>query len=126
VAAMLAVGWVLFAQLNMWNELGELRLAQQEIARGQLKAAQRRLTHLASGPGVLGGAADYWLGICEGMGGHPEAALQAFGRVPEGFAFDPLGAFREAKANLSRESSAPPSDVPNRPWLPVVPQGAHA
>ena len=66
------------------------------------KAAHRRLTALAARPGALGGAADYWLGVCEALGGRPDAALRAFARVPEGYAFDPLGAYLEAKANLSQ------------------------
>ena len=53
-------------------------------------------------PGALGGVASYWLGVCEALGGRPDAALCAFARVPEGYAFDPLGAYLEAKANMSR------------------------
>jgi enediyne biosynthesis protein E4 len=77
-------------------------LAQQEIARGQFGAAHRRLAALAARPGSLGGAADYWLGVCEAIGGHPDAALQAFARLPEGYVFDTVGAYHEAKSNLSR------------------------
>ena len=99
---LLALGWVVFARLDAWNDRGELRLAQQEIARGRLAAAHRRLTALAARPGALGGAADYWLGICEALGGRPDAALAAFARLPEGYAFDPVGAYHEAKANLTQ------------------------
>ena len=101
-AGLLALAWVLFVRLDTWRARGELRLAQQEIADGRLEAAHRRLTGLAARPGALDGAADYWLGVCEALGGRPDAALRAFARVPEGYAFDPLGAYLEAKANLSR------------------------
>src|SRR5262249_56574987 len=79
----------------------ELRLAQPDLANGRLEAAHRRLTGLAKRRSELGGAAAYWLGICEALGGRPDAALRTFARVPEGFAFDPLGAYLEAKANMS-------------------------
>jgi tetratricopeptide (TPR) repeat protein len=98
---LLALAWLLYERLDAWRARGTLRLAQQEIALGQLEGARRRLSALAATPGVLGGAADYWLGICEALRGHPEAALGAFGRLPEGYAFDPIGAYHEAKANLS-------------------------
>jgi hypothetical protein len=101
-AVLLASGWVLFARLAVWNERGNLRLAQEEIARGQLGAARRRLAALATRPGVLGGAAEYWLGICEAIDGNPGPALQAFGRVPAGFPFDSRGAVLEAEANLAQ------------------------
>jgi hypothetical protein len=101
-AVLLACGWVLFARLAVWNERGNLRLAQEEIARGQLAAARRRLAGLAARPGALGGAAEYWLGICEAIDGDPAAALRAFGRVPAGFQFDSRGAVLEAQANLAQ------------------------
>src|SRR5262249_42069784 len=80
---------------------GELRLAQQDIALGRLEPARRRLVALAVRPGVLGGAADYWLGGCESLGGRPEAALRAFPPGPPGYALDPPRAYLEAKANMS-------------------------
>jgi YD repeat-containing protein len=101
-AGLLALGWAAFAQLDAWRARGELRLAQQDLANARLEAANRRLTRLAARPGGLGGAAAYWLGVCEALGGRPDAALRAFARVPEGYAFDPLGAYFEAKANMSR------------------------
>jgi hypothetical protein len=73
-----ALGFIVLARLNAWNNLGELRLAQQAIARGQLAAARGRLAALAVRPGSLGGAAAYWLGISESLAGNPEAALEAF------------------------------------------------
>ena len=48
----------------------------------------------------MGGTADYWLGICEALSGRPDAALQAFARLPDGYPFDAVGAYHEAKANL--------------------------
>src|SRR5207302_1005946 len=102
VAGLLVLAWLLFARLETWKDRGELRLAQQEIALGRYEAARRRLTGLAARPGALGGAADYWLGICESLGGRPEAALRAFARLPQGYVLDPVGAYHEAKANLAQ------------------------
>src|SRR6516165_2464852 len=102
LTGLLALGWAAFAQLDTWRVRGELVLARQEIARGRLETARRRLTALSARPGALGTAADYWLGVCESLGGHPEAALRAFARVPAGFVFDPVGAYHEAQANLSQ------------------------
>jgi tetratricopeptide (TPR) repeat protein len=99
---LLGLGWVLFTRLAAWNNLGQLRLAQQEIAREQLGAAHRRLAALAARPGALHGSANYWLGICEELSGRPDAALRAFARVPPGYAFDHVGAYHEAKAHLSQ------------------------
>ena len=101
-AGLFALAWALFVQLDIWRAQGELRLAQQDIANGRLEAAHQRLSGLAAPPGALGGVASYWLGVCEALGGRPDAALRAFARVPEGYAFDPLGAYLEAKANMSR------------------------
>jgi enediyne biosynthesis protein E4 len=99
---LLALGWTLFGQFAAWNERGELRLAQQDIARGQLGAAHRRLAALTARPGALGGAADYWMGVCEALSGRPDAALRAFARLPGGYPFDPVGAYHEAKSNLTQ------------------------
>jgi tetratricopeptide (TPR) repeat protein len=101
-AGLIALGWVVFVQLDTWRARGELRLAQQDLANGRLEAAHRRLTGLATRSGELRGAATYWLGVCEALGGRQDAALDAFARVPEGYAFDALGAYLEAKANMSR------------------------
>jgi hypothetical protein len=98
---LLLSGSVLFARLEFWRTRGELRLAQQEIARGRLNAARARLVALAARPSQFGGAANYWLGICESLGGRPDAALRAFARVPAGYAYDAVGAYHEAKANLT-------------------------
>ena len=119
-AVLMALGWILFARLKAWNNQGELRLAQQEIARGELASAHRRLAALAARPGSLSGAADYWLGVTESLAGRPQAALEAFGQVPKGFAFGPVGAYHEARANLRRESCSPPSNASSRSWHAVV------
>ena len=89
-ALLLVLGWFAFSRLDEWNKRGQLLIAQREISGGELEIAQRRLTTLASRPSTLDGTADYWLGICEALLGRPDAALQAFGRVPEGYPFDSL------------------------------------
>jgi tetratricopeptide (TPR) repeat protein len=101
VAGLLILGWILFAKVDAWMARGSLRLAQQEMAQGRLEAARSRRAGLAARPGGLGGAADYWLGVCESLDGRPEAALRAFERVPAGYPFDAVGAYHEAKANLA-------------------------
>jgi tetratricopeptide (TPR) repeat protein len=100
-AGLLALAWGAFTWIDARMARGELRLAQQELARGRVEVARRRLVALAARPGALGGAAAYWLGICESLAGDPEAALRAFERLPRGYAFDPLGAYHEARANQS-------------------------
>jgi tetratricopeptide (TPR) repeat protein len=102
VAAPLAVIWVAVAQLQAWRARGDLRRAQQEIARGELEPARLRLGKLATNPGVMGGAVDYWLGVAEALAGNSAAALRAFRRVPAGFPFDARGAVLEAQANLAQ------------------------
>ncbi len=104
---LLALSWTLFARLESWSKLGELRLAQQEITRGQLGAAHRRLTALSARPGALGGAADYWLAVCEALSNRPDAALRAFARLPTEYPFEPVGAYHEAKANLTQGKLGP-------------------
>ena len=67
-----------------------------------MEPARRRLAALAAtGPGRMGGAVEYWLGVCEASLDHPDAALRAFARVPDGFPFDANGACLEARANLA-------------------------
>ncbi|WP_165225584.1 FG-GAP-like repeat-containing protein [Aquisphaera insulae] len=101
-AGLLALAWGAFMRLDAWRSRGQLGLAQREIGRGQFEIARQRLTALAARDGALDGMANYWLGICESLDGHSDAAARAFDRVPPGFAFDPIGAYHEAKANLSR------------------------
>ncbi len=101
-ALFLASSWLLFARLQQWNYQGNLRLAQQEIANGQLGQAQKRLAAMAARSGAPGRAADYWLGVCEALTDRPIDALRAFSRLPEEYPFDPVGAYHEAKANLTQ------------------------
>jgi tetratricopeptide (TPR) repeat protein len=96
------LAWVAFAELSARRARSELQLAQYEIARGRLDSARRRLTGLAAHSSASGGAADHWLGVCESLAGRSDAALLAFARVPAGYAFEPIGAYHEAKANMTR------------------------
>ncbi|RUL85376.1 CRTAC1 family protein [Tautonia sociabilis] len=99
------------AGLDALRVRGELRAARAELAQGRVATARDRLAGLsAKRPGAVGGAVDYWLGICESIRGRPDAALDAFGRVPVGFPFDPVGAFHEASANLRRGRLRPAED----------------
>src|SRR4051812_21613846 len=99
----LGAAWALVVGVQAVRARVEFQMARAEIARGRLEPARRRLAALASArPGVLGGAAEYWLGVCEASLDHPDAALRAFARVPEGFPYDTNGAYLEARANLAR------------------------
>jgi tetratricopeptide (TPR) repeat protein len=103
LAALLALGAAALAGADAWWVRAEYGRARADLKRGRVEPALRRLSALAAArPGALGGAVDYWLGLCESSRGHPEAALRAFGRVPEGFPFDSRGAVAEAGANLQR------------------------
>ncbi len=101
VAVLVAVGWSLFIRRDAQRASDELLRAQEEVARGRLGPARQRLTALTARPGAMGGAADYWLGVCEALGGNPDAALRAFAQVPEDFAYDDRGAYLEARANMT-------------------------
>jgi hypothetical protein len=98
-AAVLALG--AYAGSGAWRVRSGLYQAKAKITRGDVESARRLLTDLAaSHPGGVGGEVDYWLGVCEALRGRDLAALAAFSRVPGGFAFDPNGAYLEARANL--------------------------
>ena len=84
------------------SKLAQLRLAQQEIAAANSPPPIGGSPRWRPGPGLQEVAADYWLGVCEALGGRPDAALRAFARLPEDFAFDAVGAYLEAKSNLSQ------------------------
>ena len=102
LALTLALAWAMSVRMETQRFRDELQLARRDVAAGRLEPARRRLTALTSRPGAVEGAVDHWLGICEALAGRPDAALRAFGRVPNAFAFEPLGAYLEAKLNLSR------------------------
>ena len=102
MTVLLGLGWIGFDRLKAWNNVGQLRLAQREIARGQFEPAYRRLAVLSAQPGALEGAADYWLGVCEALDNRPDAALRAFARLPQEYPIDSLGAYLAAKANMTR------------------------
>jgi hypothetical protein len=102
LAGLLAATWALVVVVEAVRARVEFQSARAEIARGRLEPARRRLAALAAArPGVLGGAVEYCLGVCEATLGHPDAALRAFARVPDDFAFDAHGAYLEARANLA-------------------------
>ena len=65
-----------------WRFQSELRQAEREFKAGRFQEAGARLARLArSRPGR--GEVEYWLGKCELIEGHAEAALEAWGRVPD-------------------------------------------
>ena len=101
--AAVPLGWGAVRAVRTWHAEAELRAAFAEIDRGHLGPARRRLSRLsAARPGALDGRVDYWLGICEALRGDPDAALEAFDRVPGSLRFDPKGAFLKARSALER------------------------
>jgi tetratricopeptide (TPR) repeat protein len=102
-AVMLAVAGGAAAGIRTLWLHSELRLARAELARGMVLPARKRLSLLAAAhPGALGGRVDYELGLAEAAIGNSPAALDAFGRLPDGYPFDARGAIVEARANLER------------------------
>src|SRR5262245_35026734 len=102
LTGLLSAAWGLVTGAQAVRARVEFQRARGEIALGQLQPARRRLASLAAArPGAMGGAVDYWLGVCEANLGRPDEALRAFGRVPAGFVFDAQGAYIEARANLA-------------------------
>ena len=65
-----------------WQFESELRQAERLFKERRFEEAGLRLARLSrSRPGR--GEVEYWLGECELNEGHAEAALEAWGRVPD-------------------------------------------
>jgi enediyne biosynthesis protein E4 len=74
-------GWFVFHAVTEGRLQSELHTAQRDFAARRFGDARERLLGLAKrSPGR--GEIEYWLGLCETVEGHPEAALDAWGRVP--------------------------------------------
>jgi hypothetical protein len=90
LVAVLAAWFVVKAAQN-WEYSTELRLARRDLRAQQFDAARVRLALLAQRwPGQ--GEVEYPLGTCESLRGHSEAALAAWGRVPDRAIEAPLAA----------------------------------
>jgi tetratricopeptide (TPR) repeat protein len=77
-----ATGWYAVRAVEAWQLRTELGQAEREFGAGRVGRAKARLGRLAERwPGR--GDVEYWLGACERVVGHTEAALAAWGRVPE-------------------------------------------
>ncbi len=78
----LALGvWVAVWAVQEWRFQSELRQAERAFNGGRIPEARSRLARLARNrPGR--GEVEYWLGQCELFAGNAEAALEAWGRVP--------------------------------------------
>src|SRR5262249_44788792 len=77
-----AAAWFAVREIGAWQFRTELRQAQRELGARRVGKAKARLVRLAERwPGR--GEVEYWLGACEMAAGHTEAALAAWGRVPE-------------------------------------------
>ncbi len=94
----LAAWWGLRA-LELRRLKTELRQAQEDFSVRRFGAARARLARLARRwPGM--GEVEYWLGSCEMVKGHDEAALAAWSRVPEEAAEAPLAALSRGRLAL--------------------------
>src|SRR5262244_3352719 len=74
----------------------DLARAREEFGARRFAAARVRLTRLAErrpGDGVV----QLLLGDCERMLGHPDAALAAWGRIPDGVEQAPTGALMSGR-----------------------------
>src|SRR4051794_19162295 len=77
-----AAAWLAVGAVGAWQFRTELREARSELAARRVVQAKARLDRLAKRwPGR--GEVEYWLGACERAAGHTDAALAAWGRVPE-------------------------------------------
>ena len=116
LALALAAWWGLRA-LESRRFQTELRRAQKDFSARRFGAAHARLARLAqSWPGT--GEVEFWLGSCEMVKGHDEAALAAWSRVPDQAKEAPLaalsrgrlaletGRYRLAETALARASKA--------------------
>jgi enediyne biosynthesis protein E4 len=78
----LGLAAALWQAVGNWQFRTELREARRELAAQRVGQAKARLDRLAKRwPGRA--EVEYWLGACERVAGHTDAALAAWGRVPE-------------------------------------------
>ena len=76
------VAWVVVQASGEWRLQAELRQAERAFGARRFGEARSTLSRLSEGwPGR--GEVEYWLGVCEQAEGHPDAALAAWGRVPD-------------------------------------------
>ncbi len=74
--------WFAAGMIGSWRFRSELRLAEGDAAAGRYGEARERLARLAARrPGQ--GEVELWLGVSEKAAGDDEAALAAWGRVPD-------------------------------------------
>ena len=77
-----AAAWLAVRVALAWQFRTELWEARRELAARRVPKARARLDRLAERwPGRA--EVEYWLGACERAAGHTDAALAAWGRVPE-------------------------------------------
>ena len=126
-AALAAAVWLGLRAVEARRFREELALARAEFGARRFATARMRLASLAKlrpGDGDVG----LMLGDCERMLGRPDAALAAWGRIPEGAAQSSraalssgrmalgLGRYRVAEAGLLRAAKAS-GEVADEAWL---------
>src|SRR5262245_50411994 len=92
--------WGAIWTVREWQFQRELRQAEHEFKAGRFQQAGARLARLAQSRPGLGDVA-YLLGACERIAGHAEAALEAWGRVPDQAKEAQIAAF--SRGRLARE-----------------------
>ena len=98
LAAALAV-WFAVRAVENWRFQTELRQAQRDLSARRFGSAGVRLARLAQRwPGR--GEVEYSLGECEMARGHAEAAIAAWGRVPDQAPEAPIAALSRGRAAM--------------------------
>ena len=91
-----ATSWFAAMAVADWQLRSQLRAAQREITARRLDEARTRLTRLAERwPGR--GDVAFWMGACEMILHHDNAALEAWGRVPPQASEAPLAALSRGR-----------------------------
>src|SRR5215472_7615538 len=92
-------GWLAGRALEARRFHGDLVRAREEFGARRFGAARARLARLSErrpGDGEVG----LLLGDCERMLGHPDAALAAWGRIPDGAEQAPSAALSSGRLSL--------------------------
>jgi hypothetical protein len=96
---LVAAAWLAIGAVAAWQFRMELRAATRDLAARRVGKAKARLDRLAKRwPGRAEVA--YWLGACERAVGHTDAALAAWGRVPDTASVARLAALERGRLAL--------------------------
>jgi hypothetical protein len=99
LASLLVGGWAGYQGFEGWRARDALKSARRDVESSRFATARQRLLGLPSRMAHRD-EADYLLGLCEVGLGRPEAAAEAWGRVPRGSPFAARAAVRRARVAL--------------------------